>query len=61
MAHDSFDDEDFIVLEAVIRQSANSLPFQAGEWQSQTEVQDLMAIGHSNREVQLDKVKSSQK
>jgi hypothetical protein len=61
MAHDSFDDEDFVVLKAVIRQSANPLLFQAGEWQGQTEVQDLMATSHSNKEVQLDKVKSSQK
>jgi hypothetical protein len=61
MAHDSFDDEDFVVLEAVICQSTNPLPFQADKWQGQTEVQDLMATGHSNKEVQLDKVKSSQK
>ncbi len=61
MAHDSFDDEDFVVLKAVIRKSANPLPFQAGEWQGQTEVQDLMATGHSNKEVQLEEVKSSQK
>ena len=59
MAHDSFNDEDFIVLEAVIHQSADPLPFQAGKWQGQTEVQDLMATGHSNKEAQLDKVKSS--
>jgi hypothetical protein len=61
MAHDSFDGEDFAVLEAVIHQSANPLPFQAGEWQGQTDVQDLMATGHLNKEAQPDKVKSSQK
>jgi hypothetical protein len=61
MAHDSLDKEDFVVLKTVIRQSADPLPFQAGEWQGQTDVKDLMATGHSNKEAQPDKVKSSQK
>jgi hypothetical protein len=61
MALDSLDNKDFVVLEAVIWQSADPLPFQAGKWQGQADVQDLMATGHSNKEDQPDKVKSSQK
>jgi hypothetical protein len=61
MAHDSFEDEDFIVLEEVIRLSANPLPFKAGKWQGQTDVKDLIDTGHLNKEAQPDKVKSSQK
>ncbi len=61
LAHDSLDDKDFVVLEAVIRQSANPLPFQTGEWQGHTDVKDLMATGHLNKEALPDKVKSSQK
>ncbi len=61
MAHDSLDDEDFVVLEAVIQQSADPLPFQAGKWQGQTDEKDLMATGHLNKEALPDKVKSSQK
>jgi hypothetical protein len=61
MAHDSFDDEDFVVLKEVIWLSANPLPFQAGKWQGQTDVEDLIDTGHSNKEAQPDKVKSSQK
>jgi hypothetical protein len=61
MAHDSFNNEDFVVLKEVIRLSADPLPFQAGEWQGQTDVEDLIDTGHLNKEAQPDKVKSSQK
>jgi hypothetical protein len=51
---------DFVVLKAVICQSPNPLPFQAGQWQGQTDVQNKMATGHSNKEAQPDNVKSCQ-
>ncbi len=54
MAHDSFDDEDFVVLKAVIRQFTNPLPFQAGKWQGQTEVQDLMGQSEKLKKKTID-------
>jgi hypothetical protein len=60
MAHDSFSDEDFIVLKEVIQLSADPLLFQAGKWQGQTDVKDLIDTGHLNKEAQPDNVKSCQ-